>query len=125
MRRLESRLQALARQAGLCPRHETMPWCPACDVPEPLPVDLSTMLDTLIDALVTCVGRQGLRDVCLRVPRPPAFDACARCGTSRQCGACQADYGRAIFDTIGLTATERALLERALAECRARQAKRG
>jgi hypothetical protein len=125
MGRLASRLQALVRQAGLCPRHETMPWCPACDVPEPLPVDLSTMLDTLIDALVTRVGRQGLSDVWPRVPPPPAYAAYARCGTSRRCAVCQADYGRAVFHAIGLTAAEQATLDALLAACRARERERG
>ena len=120
--RYSRRLAALARQLG-CPRHETPLTCPACDVPPPLPVDLSTLLDTLIDALVTRVGRQGLRAVCLRVPRAPAFNACARCGTKRQCVACGADYGRALLQAISLTATEQAIVDRALAACRARDGK--
>jgi hypothetical protein len=55
----------------------------------------------------------------------PAYAACAHCGTSRQCGACQADYGRAVFHAIGLTAAEQATLDAMLAACRTRQPKRG
>ena len=123
--RLDTRLRAVARQVGLCPRHEELLTCPACDVTKPLPADLSTALNAWLDALVTRVGRQGLSDVCRRVPPPPAYAACARCGASRRCGACQADYGRAVFHAIGLTAAEQATWEALLAACRARQPKRG
>jgi hypothetical protein len=122
--RYDRRLHTLSRRLGLrCPRHEERLTCPMCDVPPPLPADLSAMQDVIIDTILTRIGREALRVVCRRVPRAPAFNACARCGTARQCVACGADYGRALLQAIGLTATEQAIVARALAECRARDGK--
>jgi hypothetical protein len=119
MSRYAPRLTRLARQLG-CPTHEAPLTCPACEVPPPLPADLSTMMDALADTIVTRIGREALRAVCLRVPLPPIFDACARCGRGRKCGACQADHTQALLQAIGLTADEQTMVERALAACRAR-----
>jgi hypothetical protein len=120
----EQRLRLLARRLG-CPQHVQLLFCPTCDEDAPLPMDLSTRVHALIDAIVARVGPERIRAIVLRVPPPPAYAACARCGgTSRRCGACQADYGRALFHAIGLTAAEQATWEALLAECRARERER-
>ncbi len=115
----------MARQAGLSPRHEQLLTCPACDVSEPLPADLSATLDTLLDALVTRIGPEGIRMVFLRVPPPPAYAACARCGTSRrQCGACQVDHAKRVWREIGLTEAEETQWRVLLATARAQDRQR-
>ncbi len=112
------------RQAGLCPRHERRPFCAPCESPELLPAPLSTGVGDFIEAIVARVGPEGLRVAFLRVPPPPVYGRCGRCGGPRQCGACQADYGRAVFHAIGLTAAEQATLDALLADCRARERER-
>jgi hypothetical protein len=124
MRQLASRLQTLARQAGLCPHHETRPVCSPCESPGPLPEPLATMLDGLISAIVARVGTEGIRAAHLRVPPPPAPPPCRHCGGPRHCASCQEEYGKAIFGEIVLTAAEQATWEALLADCRARQRQR-
>jgi hypothetical protein len=125
MGRLASRLQALVRQAGLCPRHEMRPVCSPCESPEPLPEPLSTGVGDFIEAIFARVGSEGIKAILLRVPRPPVQRPCGRCGGPRQCPSCQEEYMKAVLDEIELTAEEQAMLDALLAECRARERGRG
>jgi hypothetical protein len=112
------RLRTIARQLG-CPIHGTLPYCPTCQPLAPLPAALSTGIGELIDAIVARVGVEAIRAVCLRAPRPPAYGPCARCGTPRQCGACEVRYNKQLFRAIGLTAAEEAQIEGLMALGRA------
>jgi hypothetical protein len=121
---LARRLARVKAQMGVCATHGAPMACPACDVPEPLPEPLATMLDRLISAIATRVGAEGLRAIMRRVPRPEQR-LCEHCGGSRQCGDCKVRYAQAVFGHIGLTAAEQAMLDTVLAECRVQDSKRG
>jgi hypothetical protein len=122
--RLDRRLERLARQMG-CPTHGELLLCPVCDPLPPLPAELDVALHELVNAIVARVDRETLRATCLRVPRPPRCEPCPRCGARRECVTCGAAYGQAMFQAIGLTAHEQAMVQDAVATCRALEAKRG
>ena len=111
------RLSALAHQLG-CPVHGSPLSCPVCDPPEPMPEPLTTAAGDFINAILARVGREGLRAAALQVTPPPVHDTCPRCGTRRQCGACQVRHTKALLREIQLTSDEQATLETILATCR-------
>ena len=116
MRNIEQRLSRLARTFG-CRIHGEPLSCPACQAPEPLPEPLTTSAGDFVKGVLARVGQAALRDIGLHV-LPPNHGPCARCGTARQCLACQERYTKDVFRMIPLTADEQARLETILATCR-------
>ena len=102
MNRHMSRLKKVAQSLG-CQLHEESLVCLRCEPPEPYPEPVATGMDTLIEAIIDRVGREGIKAAALRVGRPPLQEPCARCGTRRKCMRCQVRQGHALLHHISAT----------------------